>query len=232
MGLNKDLHKFIRYPLYIFAFILLGLIFGYLTFKALSFSRTVDVPDLYGKSPLESNKLLSDKGLYLKIEGEDYDTTIATGNIIRQDVPAGKKVKERRGIKVVISKGPRVKSVPMIENETITNAESILLQKGLKIARLIMVHSDIVEKDRIIAQRPGPEEQVKDMITVLVSLGPYEYVYYCPDFKGMSLEQANMLIKKLNLKLLTEGSGEMIGSQKPEPGKQIKTGDTIYLKLS
>jgi serine/threonine-protein kinase len=226
------LHKFIRYPLYIFAFILLGLIFGYLTFKALSFSRTVDVPDLYGKSPLESNKLLSNKGLYLKIEGEDYDSTIATGNIIRQDVPAGKKVKERRGIKVVISKGSRVKSVPTITNETITNAESMLLQKGLKIARLIMVHSDIVEKDRIIAQRPGTEEQVSDMITVLVSLGPYEYIYHCPDFKGMSLEQANLLIKKLNLKLSTEGSGEMIGSQKPEPGKQIKTGDTIYLKLS
>jgi beta-lactam-binding protein with PASTA domain len=230
--LNKDLHKFIRYPLYIFAFILLGLIFGYLTFKALSFSRTVDVPDLYGKSPLESNKLLSNKGLYLKIEGEDYDSAIATGNIIRQDVPAGKKVKERRGIKVVISKGPRVKAVPTITNETITNAESMLLQKGLKIARLIMVHSDIVEKDRIIAQRPGPEEQVSDIITVLVSLGPYEYIYHCPDFKGMSIEQANVLIRKLNLKLSTEGSGEMIGSQKPEPGKQIKTGDTIYLKLS
>lgn len=230
--MNKDLHKFIRYPLYIFAFILLGLIFGYLTFKALSFSRTVDVPDLYGKSPLESNKLLSNKGLYLKIEGEDYDSAIATGNIIRQDVPAGKKVKERRGIKVVISKGPRVKSVPIIVNDTITNAESMLLQKGLKIARLIMVHSDIVEKDKIIAQRPGPEEQVKDIITVLVSLGPYEYIYHCPDFKGMSLEQANVLIKKLNLKLSTEGSGEIIGSQKPEPGKQIKTGDTIYLKLS
>lgn len=230
--MNKDLHKFIRYPLYIFAFILLGLIFGYLTFKALSFSRTVDVPDLYGKSPLESNKLLSNKGLYLKIEGEDYDSTIATGNIIRQDVPAGKKVKERRGIKVVISKGSRVKYVPMIANETITNAESMLLQKGLKIARLIMVHSDIVEKDRIIAQRPGTEEQVSDIITVLVSLGPYEYIYHCPDFNGMSLEQANVLIRKLNLKLSTEGSGEIIGSQKPEPGKQIKTGDTIYLKLS
>ena len=230
--MHKDLHKFIRYPLYIFAFILLGLIFGYLTFKALSFSRTVDVPDLYGKSPLESNKLLSNKGLYLKIEGEDYDSIIAPGNIIRQDVPAGKKVKERRGIKVVVSKGSRVKYIPMITNETITNAESLLLQKGLKIAKLIMVHSDIVEKDRIIAQRPGTEEQVSDMITVLVSLGPYEYIYHCPDFKGMSLEQAEVLIRKLNLKLSTDGSGEFIGSQKPEPGKQIKTGDTIYLKLS
>lgn len=229
--LNKEIHKFIKFPLYVFAFILLGLIFGYFTFKALSFSRTVEVPDLYGKSLLESNKLLTNKGLYLKIEGEDYDSTVPPGNIIRQDIPAGKKVKERRGIKVVISKGPRVTSIPLIVNETISNAESLLLQKGLKIAKVIMVHSDSVEKDRIIAQKPGPEEQVSDTITVLVSLGPYEKIYYCPDFKGMSLDQANGIIKKLNLRLETEGSGETVESQKPEPGRQIKTGETIHLKL-
>ncbi len=228
--LNKEILKLIRFPFYIFAFILLGLIFGYLTFKALSFSRTVEVPDLYGKSLLESNKLLTNKGLYLKIEGEDYDSAILTGNIVRQDIPAGNKVKEKRGIKVVISKGPRVKSIPLIVNETISNAESLLLQKGLKIAKVIMVHSDVVEKDRIIAQRPGTEEQVSDTVTVLVSLGPYEKIYSCPDFKGMSFDQANGIIKKLNLRVETEGSGETVESQKPEPGKQIKTGDTIYLK--
>jgi len=101
-----------RFPLYILAFIVLGLIFGYLTFKVLSFSRTVEVPDLYGKSLLESNKLLGNKSLYLKIEGEDYDALIPTGNIIRQDVPAGNKVKERRGIKVIISKGPEFSQFP------------------------------------------------------------------------------------------------------------------------
>lgn len=213
------------------AFILLGLIFGYLTFKILSFSRTVEVPDLYGKSPLESNKLLAGKGLYLKIEGEDYDSTVPPGNVLRQDVPAGSKVKERRGIKAIISRGPRVKSVPMLVNETLLNAESILLQKGLKISKVIMVHSNVVEKDRIIVQKPGPDELASDHITLLVSLGPYDIIYYCPDFKDMSLEQAKELIKKLNLKLDTEGSGEKIETQKPEHGRQVKTGDTIYLRL-
>jgi serine/threonine-protein kinase len=212
-------------------FILLGLIFGYLTFKVLSFSRTVEVPDLYEKSPLESNKLLTRNGLYLKIEGEDYDSTVPAGNILRQDVPAGNKVKERRGIKVIISKGPRVRSVPMLVNETLLNAESILLQKGLKIAKVIMAHSDIVEKDKIVAQKPGPDEQVSDHITVLVSLGPYDIIYHCPDFKGMSFEQAKEIIKKLNLKIETEDSGEKIEAQKPEPGRWIKAGDTIHLKL-
>jgi hypothetical protein len=42
-------------------FITLGLSFGYLTFKALSYSKTVEVPDLYGKSLLDSNKVLAKK---------------------------------------------------------------------------------------------------------------------------------------------------------------------------
>lgn len=221
----------VKLPLYVFALIVLGLIFGYLTFKIMSFSRTVEVPDIQGKSLLEANKLLANQGLYLKIEGEDYDSSVSPGNILRQDVPPGNKTRERRGIKVVISKGPRVKSVPILANESLLNAESLLLQKGLKISRIIMVHSDTVEKDRIIAQKPDPEEEISDRINVLVSLGPYEKMYSCPDFKGMFLEQAVELIKNLNLKAVTEGLGEKIESQKPEPGRPVRSGETIYLKL-
>jgi len=225
------MHKLIKIPVYLFALVLLGLAFGFLTFKVLSFSRTVQVPDLYGKSLVEANRILTDKGLYLKIEGEDYDSSIPPGNIMKQDVPGGNSVKERRGIKVVISKGPKVKSIPMLVNETLVDAESLLIKDGVKIGKIIMVHSDQVDKDKVIAQKPGPEEPVSDNITLLVSLGPYDRAYICPDFKGMLLEQANLLIKKLNLNTVTEGSGGRVESQKPEPGKQIKTGDTIYLKL-
>lgn len=225
------MNKLIRVPLYTFAFIFLGLIFGYLTFKVLSFSRTVEVPNLYGKTLLESNKLLTDKGLYVKIEGEDFDSAIPSGNIIRQDVPAGKSVKERRGIKVVISKGPKVRSVPLLVNETLADAESLLIEKRLKLGKEIKVHSDTVEKDRILAQDPGADEQASDAITVVVSLGPYEKFYFCPDFRGMSFEQANDLIKKLDLNVSAEGSGVTVETQRPEPGRQLKSGDTIYLKL-
>jgi serine/threonine-protein kinase len=230
--LQKEINSFIRLPLYVFSFVLIGVIFGYLTFKVLSFSRTVEVPDLTGKTPIEANKLLADKSLYLKIEGDDYDPAVTSGNILRQDVPGGHTVRERRGIKVVISKGPRVTSVPMLVNEPLVNAETLLLQKRLKISRVILVHSDLVEKDRVIAQKPAPDEPVSDHIQVIVSLGPYEKLYVCPAFKGLSVQQAQELIAKLNMKAGTEGDGESVASQRPEPGKPIKTGDTIYLKLS
>jgi len=229
--MQKEMSNLIRVPLYIFIFIILGLIFGYLTFGILSFSRTVEVPDLYGKSSVEASKLLKERGLYLNIEGEDYDSSMVPGYILKQDVPANKKVKEGRSIKIIVSKGPRVQSIPMLVNETLSNAESLLFQKGLKIAKIIRVHSDKVEKDRIIAQKPAPTEKVSDYITVLVSLGPHEVIYYCPDFKEMPVEKAKELIEKLNLKIETGGSGNSVKTQKPNPGSYVKTGDTIYLQL-
>jgi beta-lactam-binding protein with PASTA domain len=226
-NVRAKIRRLARLPVYILSFIILGLVFN-----VLSFTRTVEVPDLHGQSLLEANRLLTDRGLYLKIEGEDYDSFTPHGNVIRQDIPPGNKVKERRAIKVVISKGPRVKSVPMLVNETLTNAENLLLQEGLKIGKVIGVHSDVVEKDKIVAQDPTPDGPVSDKITVLVSLGPYVRLYYCPDFRGMSAEEAQQLIKKLDLTADIEGSGEEVERQKPDPGKQVKTGDTIHLKLS
>ena len=227
----EQMSTFIKFPLYTFAFILLGLIFGYLTFKILSFSRTVEVPSLYGKSLVESNELLTRSELYLKIEGEDYDSTVLPGHILKQDIPAGNKVKEKRGIKVILSKGPRAQSIPILVNETLLNAETILLQNGLKIAKMIRVHSDTVEKDKIIAQKPESAEKVSDFITVLVSLGPHQVTYYCPDFKGMTVEKAKELIEKMNLKMEMSGNGSNVRLQKPTPGAYVKTGDTIYLQL-
>jgi beta-lactam-binding protein with PASTA domain len=231
VSIKRELGKLVRIPLYVFFFIFLGLVFGYLTFKVLSFSRTVEVPDLYGKSLVEANALLIEKGLYLKVEGEDFDPVMLPGHVLKQDVPAEKKVKERRGIKVIVSKGPRVQSIPLLVNETLSGAESILLQKGLKIAKVVRVHSEKVEKDRVIAQRPEPTEKVSDYVTMLVSLGPHEVIYYCPDLHDMTVEKAKELIDALNLKAETGGSGNYVRSQKPKPGTYVKTGDTIYLQL-
>ncbi len=229
-SIQREMSRLLRVPLYIFFFIFLGLGFGYLTFKILSFSRTVEVPDLYGKSLVEANVLLTEKGLYVKIEGEDFDPVLLPGHILKQDIPAKKKVKEGRSIKVIVSKGPRVQLIPVLINEPISNAEAILLQKGLKIAKVIRVHSDKIEKDKVVAQRPESSEKVSDYITVLVSLGPHEVIYYCPDFDGMPVEDAKELIERLNLKAETAASGDYVRAQKPKAGTYVKTGDTIYLQ--
>jgi beta-lactam-binding protein with PASTA domain len=229
--LQDRINNFIRIPLFFSVFVLLGLTFGFITFKVLSFSRTVEVPSLTNMSLVEANEALSKEGLYLKIEGEDYDPAVGAGKILRQDVPAGNKVKEKRAIKVVISKGPRVYSVPVLLNETLGDAQGALIQKGLRIGKIINVHSDSVEKGRIVAQSPEPDERLDSPITVLVSLGPHELTYYCPDFQNKSLEEAKETAGKIGLVVETKGTGDFVKAQRPRPGTLLKAGDKIYLEI-
>ena len=229
--MQKKVSNIVKFPFYFFGFVLVVLLFAYITFKLLSFSRTVDVPDLSGKSLVEVNELLSQKGLNLKIEGEDYDADVPAGHIIRQDLPFGSRVKEQRSIRVFVSKGPRVQSVPPVVGESLDKAEAVLLQNGLKVAKVIRVHSNSAEKDRVIAQKPAPGEKITEKITLVVSSGPYEAIYYCPDFQGMIKQEAVQLAEKLGLKVSITGSGETVKSQKPKPSVQVKTGDAVYLML-
>ena len=225
------MNNFLKIPLFFALFILLGLSFGFITFKILSFSRTVEVPSLTNLTMLEANEALSKAGLYLKIEGEDFDPTIQAGRILRQDIPAGNKVKEKRAIKAVVSKGPRVSSIPPLVQKLLPDAESLLMEKGLSIGEVISVHSDSVEKGKIIAQKPEPHERLTDKITVLVSLGPHELSYSCPDFLNKSIEDAKETADKLGLTLETKGAGNIVSAQKPRPGTLIKNTDKIFLEL-
>jgi len=243
--LQEGLRKAVTIPLYVIGFIFLGLVSGYLAFKVLSFSKTVDVPDLRGTTLIEANTLLTKRGLYLKVEGEDYDPLIVPGRIVRQDVPAGNKVKEQRGIKVFLSKGPRVWSIPELTGQTIEEAEPVIAKSGLKIEKVIRLHSDIVEKDKIIAQRPNPDEVAwggspqkpeeggarQYGLSLIVSSGPYEMIYSCPEFSGKSREEAMALVERLRLNVQFSGAGERVKSQRPKPYALIKSGESVYLQL-
>jgi serine/threonine-protein kinase len=167
------MNKFIKIPLYLGILFLLGMLAGHLTFKLLSFSNTVEVPDLRGKSVAEAVNMLQKKGLHMLGAAEDFDSDVVAGNVARQDIPPLSKVKEGRGVKIVISKGPRVQYVPDLVGMRLEEAGQLLLGRGIRIARTIYVHSDI-EKNIIIAQRPESEEKGGDNFRVVVSLGANE----------------------------------------------------------
>ena len=229
--MQKDMNSFVRASLFFALFVVLGLTFGFLTFKILSFSRTVEVPSVVNMTVIEADRTLGNAGLTLKIEGEDFDSIIPSGKIIRQDVPPGKTVKEKRAIKVIMSKGPKVSSIPLLVNETLLDADAALMQKGLRVGKVISVHTDTAEKGMIIAQNPEPDDKLADLITVLVSSGPHDHAYICPDFLGKSLDNAQETAKKLLLSVEAQGGGSVITAQKPKPGSLVRSGETIYLEM-
>jgi len=53
---------------------------------------TVEVPDLSGKDIVQANQILKEKGLYIRIDGEEYSDA-PTGTVSRQTPPAGTSIK-------------------------------------------------------------------------------------------------------------------------------------------
>jgi len=166
--------RWVKVPLYFFLVILFGIVSGYLTFTALTMSRTIEVPDLIGKGMVEGNDLLRSKGLYMRLDGDDYDATIPQGNIIRQDIPAGTGVKTGREIRVVLSRGTRLAYVPDVVGQPVDQAEGQLQPRGIKINRVVYVRSETAPKGTILAQRPEPNERGGEQFSILVSLGGTE----------------------------------------------------------
>ena len=165
--------NFIKIPLFIVILFALGIVSGHFTFKLLSFNKTLTVPDLKGKSMIDASNSLRGKGLYVRLEGEGYDSNIPQGYIISQDIPAGQKIKEGREIGVVLSRGPRIKFVPDIVGQPLDAAEGLLKEKGIRIGKILYVHSEKAQKNVIIAQRPETNEKSAENFYVVVSLGNY-----------------------------------------------------------
>lgn len=228
---NRFLRTALQVTIYLGVFLGALVISSYLTFRFISSGEDVTVPDLRGKSLIEANKLVAERKLYLKIETEIYSVDVPEGHIVTQNMPPGTKIKEGRTLRVIVSKGPKRAEMPLFVGLDIDEAREQASKKGIKIRKILRVHSLQAPEDVVIAQRPTEDEPGEDWVVLLVSNGPFGRTYVCPDFTKMTLEEAKKVADRLTLVLELEGFGSTIDSQKPEPGSLVKAGQTITLRL-
>jgi beta-lactam-binding protein with PASTA domain len=223
--------------LYVVIFTVLGGAGAYLFSEGTDFGKVGEVPALSGKSVTEATELLEKRKLGLFVEKREYNNEIPEGHIAKQLVGPGAKVHPGSRIGVIVSggkvpgKGPGMFTVPSFEDQLLNEAKLTLANLDIKLGKITWVHSDTVEKGKIIAQRPLPGSTNSEEINFLVSLGPYDVMYRCPSFMNMTIEDARTLSKKLGIKLIEHGEGVKVVSQKPQEGEIIRKGDVVEVAL-
>ncbi|MBF0343083.1 MAG: PASTA domain-containing protein [Nitrospirae bacterium] len=222
----------LRIVLFFFIFSVVTVITGYITFGLLTTSKSILVPDLKGKSLLDANGILSGVKLYLKVEGETYDDNVASGQIVKQNIPAGNKIKEGRTISVVMSKGRRFQTAGDLRGQPVEKAQDMAASNKQKVSKVIEVYSDTVEEGKVIAQRLSSEDKGGAELSVVISKGSYPSTLYCPDFITQEVAQAQELAKSLGLESNVTGTGPRITSQQPAPNSIIKKGTTVELRAA
>lgn len=204
-------------------------------------SNEVAVPDLSGTSIEGATDLLRLQELQLLLEGNRFDDSVPPDFIAIQTPSAGTTLKKGRSVRVWVSLGPRKRTVPRIEGETLQSAQLILEQGGFSVGRVVEIHSDVYAPDTVVAQSPQAYEEVGDesVVSVLLSRGYLDEAYVMPDFIGRDyvelLDRLTRSALRVSLVRLVDYPGvpkNVVVRQSPSPGTKVFKRDRIILYLS
>ncbi|PYQ13791.1 MAG: hypothetical protein DMH00_03705 [Acidobacteria bacterium] len=215
---------------------------GYLSMRKAVRGGEVTVPSLHGMQLNDAAARLVQEGLVLEKSGERTDPQIESGLIVSQDPPEGSHLKRNRKVRVMVSLGREVLTVPQLVGQPARRAQIGLQQSGLKLGQIAYVCSDGSEADRILAQEPpaGSKRMPQGEVDLLVSKGNRPRIWVMPAVEGRDLSSVTRLFNEAGLRIPNvrqEASREGISSgivlqQYPLSGYPLKEGDSISLVVS
>lgn len=189
-------------PLFLVAIILLGAVYF---FKNRTDSKeVVEVPTVINLDKEQAFNELERRGLKANILSSEQSDEYEKGKVMSQDPTQNSKANRGSTVNLVISEGREVE-VPDLSNKTISQAEEMLKEKGLKLGRTNSSKSDEVEKDLIINQNPSPntKSQTGTEIDITVSTGSDKKVrtVEVPNLIGKSEQDARAIVSQYALRL-------------------------------
>lgn len=152
-------------------------------------SELINLPDLSGKTVDEAQAQLSGKRIRIVTADTRFDSKVEKGRILAQDPAKGSRIKPRRTVMVVISRGSEQIEVPRLEGRSLEMAAQVLKTAGLRRGRVSQIHGPEAA-GRIIAQDPPAGTIVgrSSAVDFLISRGKEDDRYIMPDFIAKSSE--------------------------------------------
>jgi len=204
---------------------------------------TVAVPAIAGLAWEDAREKLYETGLRIQVQGREYNNRIARDHIISQEPAAGESMNtaERRGVYVIVSKGPETGVVPDVVAVSEHLARRELLKQGFAIGKIIRRFSDTAPKDAVISLSPAPGTTMsREMpVDLTVSKGIEPTTTEVPTLVGEPLSSAKKLLDDTGLKTGTIESRQSPGaqpgtvvSQSAAPGSSVSFGSEINLVVS
>lgn len=221
-----------------------GLLATYLLFAAAGMrialvTSEVKIPPLSGRTVNDATATLGALGLSLRVEeSRRLDPKIPSGHIVQQDPEAGSVARRNRSVKVWLSGGPRVTTIPTLVGETDRTAQVRLSQEGLTLTSVAEIRSNDYPTGIVVAQAPPPNAR-SDRVALLVNRGEQAASYVMPDLIGVEGERAAASLRGAGFRVAVVASQPYPGvpagvvlRQSPQAGFQIAPGEPISLEIS
>jgi len=214
---------------------------AYYTVRHSVVGRDVQVPDLAGLTSAEASALLEKKGLILEEAAGRNDEHVESGRVLAQDPAPGASIKLQRKVKVVVSLGNKVSSIPELRGGAARKAQITLQQQGMKLGDQVYVHSRKAEENMVIGQDPLPEGAgLRDArVALLVSRGAPPRTFVMPRLAGRGenevvafLSRAGLRVAPVRREAGSDAPAGTVVAQDPESGYPVRSGDFVTLTVA
>jgi serine/threonine-protein kinase len=131
----------------------------------------VEIPDISGDEARVAEQIIVNSGLVPE-EIKEHNETVGKGLVIRTEPSAYEMVKPDTKVKVIVSLGPELEMIKMVDltGLTRTEAENWILKNKLKIGKILP--EDVVsEVAKVIKQYPLPDTEVTEDTAVELTFG-------------------------------------------------------------
>ena len=203
--------------------------------------KSVNIPELVGKTEEEVKEALKGTKLTYEITKEEYNSEVEVGKVISQD-PAYRKnytIKENSKITIIISKGTETTTVPKIAGMKLEDAQKAVTDAKLKFEK-IEETSPKVEEGYVIKQEPveNTSANAGDTVKIYVSTGTGIVQVAMPSVKDKSESTAKKELEDLKLKVEvvydedTTKTNGIVLKQSVDVGKAIDEGSTVVLTVN
>lgn len=241
MGLSAEEQRLTRRALHLLG--LFTLVLALATFTARFYTQLhqpLIVPKVVGLEETQARKVLSGKGLEMKLSKSLYDEHMPAGLISFQNPKANFYVKRGQVVEVVLSKGSPKVRIPSLVGSSFAQAQIFLAGAHLRVGRESLMNSTEL-RDQVLGQSPSPGEMVESYsdVDLLVSAGVPEPSYVMPDLVKKSLDKAfkvlrpiGVTIQKIKTEIHDDMEPEIVLSQDPLPGSRIQAKDGASFVIS
>jgi eukaryotic-like serine/threonine-protein kinase len=188
----------------------------------------VAVPSVTGDPLTKAKGAMRDAGLRVSVKHR-FDGRVPVDHVISQQ-PATGRIPKGSTVSLVVSDGPKPVPIPDVRGTAQDRALKVLGAKGFDVV-IEEAFSKQVTRGDVVGTDPaaGTDLQPGETIVLTVSLGP-EY-FDCPDFFGMSVDEARAMAQQHGLELtalpVPGSSGNNVVSQIPGGGTRIRYGSTV-----
>ncbi|AHM56762.1 serine/threonine-protein kinase Sps1 [Peptoclostridium acidaminophilum DSM 3953] len=198
----------------------------------------MSMPSLENMSVDEARKALEDMGLKLAIEKEIFSSDVSKDHIISQNPDAGTQVKKNYEVKVVVSKGGKLVSVPDFTGENIDSIDPMLSSKKFKEGIVNPVFSEEPE-GTIISQSPSPYAKAEEgsEIDFVISKGKESVIVTVPNLIGNTISEARAKLSGITISGIDyiedpDKEDGIIMKQSPAAGEKVESGSSINIVVN